>query len=154
MRGVAQRKCNVCKALGLLVVALSLLQPNAQAAGQAAADVAAKPQVRHKYRHFSIDDQVKQLAKNLDLSETQQSEMKRILQQRQEQVRRLRSNPSFSGAERVDKFRSLQEGTATQIRAVLNEEQKKKYDPPRQRETSGTSPKASLEDWLKATKQK
>jgi hypothetical protein len=37
--------------------------------------------------------------------------------------------------------------------ALLNEDQKKKYNPPRQPEAPGTSPKASLEDWLKVTKQ-
>jgi hypothetical protein len=96
----------------------------------------------------SIDDQVKGLAKNLDLTETQQSAVKGILQQRQRET--LRIWRQSSGSDRLSRFRMLQLWTVAQIRVVLNDEQKKKYNPLGQRPPQQTDQR-SVEDWMKAT---
>jgi len=89
----------------------------------------------------------------LDLNERQQSELKRVLWSRHDQVIKILSAQSLSPADRVNQFRAINDNTVERIMALLNEEQKKKYNPPRQPEAPGTSSKASLEDWLKVTKQ-
>ena len=48
-------------------------------------------------------------------------------------------------------FRALQDNTVERIRAVLNEEQKKKYDPLAVRRVQPAPDQRSVEDWLKAT---
>jgi Spy/CpxP family protein refolding chaperone len=112
----------------------------------------ARPVLRAAPRHrtrVTVDDQVKGFAKNLDLNEEQQAAVKKILERRQqESVRIMRSG---SGPDGVGRLQALQIGTVEQIRAVLTEEQKKKYNPlaPHPPQTSS---QPSVEDWMKATK--
>ena len=105
---------------------------------------------RHQTRP-SIDGRVRVLAKALDLSEAQQSAVRKILEQRQQQAWRIRGDPSSSGRARIDKFRVLQDNTVSQIRAVLNEEQRAKYDPFAARRLQPATQQRSVEDWLEAT---
>lgn len=111
-----------------------------------------KPQTRPPFRRrtVTIDDQVKRFTESLDLSETQQSEVKQILEFRQQQTRRIRLDDSLSGAERISRIRGLQDSTVARIRAVLNDDQKKKYDPLAVRQAQKDSPPASVGDWMKA----
>jgi len=102
-------------------------------------------------RRPTIDDRVKAFAKGLDLSETQQIAVKKILQERQQETLRIRTDPSIPGSQRIDRFRALQDQTVMRIRAVLNDEQKKKYDPLAVRKLSPAPNQKSVEDWLKET---
>jgi hypothetical protein len=108
----------------------------------------AQPAPRHSKRRVTVDDQVRGLAKNLDLNQDQQETVKKILERRQqESVRLMRSG---SGPDAIDRFRALQTGTVEQIRAVLNDEQKKKYNPLAPRPPQA-SDQPSVQDWIKAT---
>jgi hypothetical protein len=132
-----------------LLLAACLL-PGVLAAGQTPGSADTKPQARPAFRRVAIDDQVKRLAKSLDLSETQQSEVKRILEYQQIQMRRIREDGSIPGDERIGRFRALQDSTVSRISAILNDEQKKKYNPLAVREVQKASPQPSVEDWMKA----
>jgi len=111
----------------------------------------AQPAARatHRHKRVIVDDQLKGLARNLELDEGQQAAIKRILERRQEES--LRIMHDGSGPDGISRFRALQVMTVEQIRSVLNDEQKKKYNvlvehPPQ------TSPQPSVEDWMKAAK--
>jgi hypothetical protein len=108
------------------------------------------PPKAHSSRTSTIDSRVSVFAKNLELTEAQQSAVKKILQDRQRQSLRIRLDGSTSGADRIEQFRILQQNTVARIRAVLNEEQKKKYDPFATQKVQQT-PERSVEDWLKLT---
>ena len=103
----------------------------------------------HHRTRVNIDDQVKEFAKNLDLNQEQQAAVKKILERRQQES--LHIMRSSSGPDAIDRFRALQVGTVEQIRAVLNDEQKKKYNPLAPHPAQ-TSPQPSVEDWMKAAK--
>jgi hypothetical protein len=103
------------------------------------------------HRRPTLDDRVKAFAKALDLSESQQAAVKRILEQRQAEILRLRQDGSISGEQRMDRLRALQDQTVLHIRAVLNDEQKKKYDPLAVRDRTPAPDQKSVEDWLKET---
>ena len=123
-----------------------------QAAGQTSPSVDPKrqtgtPVTRHT---ITIDDQVKRFAELLDLSEAQQSKVKKALEFQQVQIRRIRLDGSVSGAEKINRLRGLQDNTVASIRAVLNDEQKKKYDPLAVRQAQKGSSQTSVEDWMKA----
>jgi hypothetical protein len=135
--------------LGFVLLALSLpiLISSAPARSQDPEPANSARPAGHRPRTISIDDQVKGLAKNLDLTETQQSAVKRILQQRLETLRMMRNSP---GSDQISQFQMLQARTVAQIRAVLNDEQKKKYNPLAPH-PSQSSPQPSVEDWMKAT---
>ncbi len=121
------------------------------AAQPAGAASPARREVRGR-AHPSLDDRVKALARSLDLSETQQSAVKKILEQRQEETLRLRLDPSVPPSLRIDLFRAIQDKTVERIRSVLDQEQKKKYDPLAPRRLPPSPDQRSVEDWLQATR--
>lgn len=102
-------------------------------------------------RRPTLDDRVKALAAALDLNESQQVAVKKILEQRQLEMLRIRQDPSIEGSDRIGKLRALQDQTVQRIRAVLNDEQKKKYNPLAIRDREPAPDQKSVEDWLKAT---
>lgn len=102
-------------------------------------------------RRPTIDDHVKILAKSLNLTEPQQSAVKKILEERQAATLRLRTDGTISGSERIDRLRALQDQTIQKIRGVLDDEQRKKYDPLAVRKVPPAPDQKSVEDWIKAT---
>ncbi len=136
--------------IGTLLL-LALCFHGASALAQAPEAPPPKPQAsQHPSKRSNIDARVSILAKNLDLTAEQQSAVKSILEQRLQQTLLIRRDPSISGSTRIERFRKLQETTVERIRAVLNDEQKKKYDPMAARRVQST-PEHSVEDWLKAS---
>ncbi len=109
------------------------------------------PAVAQRGHRPTIDERVKVFAKNLGLNEEQQAAVKKILEQRQQETLRIRQDTSISGGARIERFRALQDHTIERIRTVLNEEQKKKYDPLAVRKATPAPDQKSVEDWLKVT---
>lgn len=109
------------------------------------------PAVAQRGHRPTIDDRVKVLARSLELNEAQQAAVKKILEQRQQEALRIRQDASISGGARIERFRALQDHTVERIRAALNEEQRKKYDPLAVRRVAPASDQKSVEDWLKVT---
>ena len=135
----------------VLVLPVGYLVPFQAFAGvQAPGAVTPQHQTRRQYNRPSLDERVSRFAKSFDLSEAQQSAVKKILEERQQQILRIRDDTSISGSARISQFRALQESTVERIRAVLNEEQKKKYNPLAPRDIPQTE-QPSVEDWLKVT---
>jgi len=122
-----------------------------QTAAGAPAGARAARQTHRAHRSSSIDDRVAQFAKALDLNEAQQAAVKRILEQRQQQTLKIRLDQSITGSARIERFQALQVSTVQQIHAVLNEEQRKKYDPLAPRRLQPAPDQRSVEDWLKVT---
>lgn len=132
-----------------LALGLSFLLASTFAPGQTSAGASPEPPSTHRYRRLSVDDQVRGLARTLELSDTQQLAVKKILESRQQATMRILRNTS--GDDRISGIRALQLRTVAEIRAVLNDEQRKKYNPLGQRPPQPTSPQPSVEDWMKAT---
>jgi hypothetical protein len=104
---------------------------------------------RNSYRKLTIDDKVRQFAKALDLNEAQQAGLKAVLERQQVQAKQIQFDPSLSGQERIGRFRALQNETVLHIRALLNDEQEKKYDPlGRGKQEEGFSDKY-VDQWMK-----
>jgi hypothetical protein len=99
----------------------------------------------------TLDDRIAALSKNLELTEPQRTAVKNILIRRQQQTLRIR-NSAVPGDVRIGQFRALQDQTINEIRAVLTDDQKKKYDPLVLRNIpKSDEPQRSLEDWIKLT---
>jgi len=94
------------------------------------------------------------LAKYLELDEAQQIALQKILEQRQQEVLQMRFTPLPAGSAQIDRFRAIQDKTVNRIRAVLNQEQRKKYDILAIRRSVPPPPKTSVQDWLKAATQR
>jgi len=134
-----------------LAVMLSVPSAGVPALAQSAdATAAGNGTLRPRIRR-NIDDRVLRLTKTLELDQAQQSAVKKILEQRLQQIEWIRRDPSISGGDRIEKFRTLQASTVEQIRGVLNDEQKKKYDPLAVRRLQPAPEQRSVQDWLEAT---
>jgi Spy/CpxP family protein refolding chaperone len=134
-----------------LALVFPILSPSAPAFAQVAGASSPSRGTARRRTRPNLDDRVKVLAKSLDLSEAQQAALKKILEQRQQEILQMRLSPSSAGSAQIDRFRAIQDKTVEWIRAVLNDEQRKKYDPLAVRRLPPAPQQRSVEDWLKAT---
>ena len=135
---------------GLILLSPMLVSAAPDAAGEPGA-AAPAPRAHHAHTRPSLDERVRQFGQGLGLSEDQRAAVKKILEKRQRDTLRLRVDPSLSGAARIERFRGLQVSTVEEIRAVLNEEQRKKYNPLAPRDIPQPPNQRSVEDWIKLT---
>jgi hypothetical protein len=78
-------------------------------------------------------------------------EVRRILEDQRLQVAKVWDDTSVPSALRVNATRTISDRTGDRIRALLTEEQKKKYNRPRKpRAAAEHSDARSVEDWMKA----
>jgi hypothetical protein len=105
------------------------------------------------HRRTPLDRRVQLLARELELDTVQQVKVRALLEGQREQVQRVWSNTATPSAVRVSNTQIIGERTADQMRALLTEEQRKKYTVARQREASDAS-KVSVETWMSGTQAK
>lgn len=80
--------------------------------------------------HHQIDPnrQVQMLSKRLNLTADQQNQILPILTQRDQQMQAIRSDSSLSAQDRRAKMREVREQSDSQIKGILNDQQKAGYD--------------------------
>lgn len=76
----------------------------------------------------SIDDQVKMLTQELNLTTDQQTKMKNVLEDQHQQAMTIINDASLPRDEKIQRIRSLRETTISKARSMLNDDQKKKLD--------------------------
>ena len=74
------------------------------------------------------DAQLQHLTKALDLSPDQQSQIKPVLEARQQQIEALFQDQSLSREDRHSKAQAIRTDTHAKIEAVLNDQQKQKFE--------------------------
>jgi hypothetical protein len=138
-----------------LVVLTLAVHGAVPASGVAAAKNAAavsKPPLLPRGQRSGLDKRVATLAKALDLDARQQAALRKVLQDQREQVQRIWLDESASPADRITAMRQVSMHTAGRIRGLLNEDQRKKYDPPAQADPGKTIGGAHVEDWMNGGK--
>jgi hypothetical protein len=139
-----------CRIFAKLAPLLPVLLLTASIPAQVADSARGSQSLIRKHKRPSPDERGKALAKYLELNQTQQIALQKILEQRQEEVLKMRFTPLPAGSAQIDRFRAIQDKTANRIRAVLNQEQRKKYDLLAIRRSAPPGSKTSVQDWLKA----
>ena len=128
-------------------LALALWIPVAALAGapveSAPAQAAATPRAASP-----LDRRMALLTAELTLTASQQNQIKALLQHQREDVRQLWSDPAVPAALRIGRTQAISERTADSIRNLLDEEQRKKYLQPRQRDASVGAGGAGVEAWM------
>jgi periplasmic protein CpxP/Spy len=102
-----------------------------QASPSATQESAASGQ--HRRAHWKHDQQdpakrVKLMTKKVNLNSDQQSKVQTILEDQQKQMEALRQDTSLSAQDRHTKVADLRQNSSSQIRALLNQDQQKKFD--------------------------
>lgn len=106
---------------------------------------------QHRNTALPLDQRVDLLAKEIDLDTTQRIKVKTLLEGQREQVRKVWSDSSVPAAYRISATQAISDRTADQIRELLNEEQRKKYNLPRQaHEAANETNRRSMEEWMDA----
>ncbi len=76
----------------------------------------------------SVEDHVKHLTKELNLTEDQQAKVKSILEEQHKQIASLRQDSTLSPEDRRAKFQEIHQKTSQEIREALNKDQQSKFD--------------------------
>jgi protein CpxP len=80
-------------------------------------------------RHMQDPDhQLQHMTKQLDLSADQQTQIRPILVDRQQKMQALWQNQSLSREDRHTQMESIREDSKAKIEAVLNDQQKQKFE--------------------------
>jgi len=72
--------------------------------------------------------QLERLTRELNLTTDQQSQIKPLLVDRAQKMQALMQNQSMSQEDRRTQMRTISEGTNNSIKALLNDDQKQKFD--------------------------
>lgn len=86
--------------------------------------------------------QLQRLSEGLNLTDDQKQQIKPILEDRQKQMEQLHADTSTSMDDKRAKMHSLSEESNTKIRAVLNDDQKQKFDKMQERMRIGCTVRA------------
>jgi hypothetical protein len=100
----------------------------------------------HRTPGQGIEETVHRLARGLDLDAPQQVKLREILWDQQRQMRRLRENPG-PGIDWASTTAGIVARSKERIRAMLNDEQKKKYSVDVPRDGLGPA-QADLQHWI------
>ena len=134
------------------------VRPTAPTADEVPATEAAAPAAPRRYTHNhtarhltiaqSIEESVQRLTRGLDLNPDQQERLREILMDQHRQMMRLRKAGFGASDDATGAMLSIYDQTRARIRALLTEEQLKKYPAavPRDQTAAG---QADLESWLK-----
>ena len=113
-------------------------EPAPPPAGQQPDQQSAPGMGRHMgHRHMpTVDDQLKHLTKQLNLSDDQQAKLKPILEDQRKQMDGIRNDSSLSREDRFSKMQELRQSSDTQIKSVLNDDQQKNFDKMREEQAN------------------
>jgi Spy/CpxP family protein refolding chaperone len=100
----------------------------------------------------ALERRVQLLTHELDLNAQQQQAVRKILLAQREAVKQIWQDPEIAPAERAPAVRLAGERTADEIRVVLNEEQKKKYNRPLLDGELSTRANTDVEGWLRTVR--
>jgi hypothetical protein len=140
-----------------LMLALAMFLLGGSLPATAAAPVDTAPSAPGTGLNFSplpaLDRRITLLAKELDLSETQQVAMRKLLLEQREKVARLWNESAIPSQDRIRATQMIGDQTADRIRQLLTEEQRKKYIQPRTtRPAPPPGQNRSVEEWMQATR--
>jgi hypothetical protein len=114
---------------GLLAVsANAALYAQGQTQPQTQAPAAGAQEQGHRGMRMDPNKQLEHLAKTLNLSADQQTQIKPILTDRQQKMQALWQDQSLSREDRHGKAQAIQQDTKTRLEATLNDQQKQQFE--------------------------
>jgi periplasmic protein CpxP/Spy len=81
-----------------------------------------------KKKNMDADQQLQRLTSRLNLSSAQQSQIKPVLEERQQKMQTLHQDQSISQTDRRNQAKSISDDSNSKIEAVLNDSQKQKFE--------------------------
>jgi type IV secretory pathway VirB9-like protein len=133
------------------VAALLIGAASAAAVEPAARTLSAAP--LHRAARGTLDERLEALSRMLNLDTRQQASVRELLQRQRMQVMQIWEDAGVPAAYRVHATQMLSEQTSERIRALLNEEQKKKFPQPQPMRAAPTDSLGgrSIDEWISVT---
>lgn len=128
---------------------LPMLVPCSLLAAQETNDSQNVHRVEPPQKRQRLEERVERLGRYLDANEGQKSELKNILREMQQEILNMRRAPAPGEELQMDRLRSIEDKAAEKIRAILNEEQREKYDQLGIRNSNSAAQDTSVKEWLK-----
>jgi Spy/CpxP family protein refolding chaperone len=114
---------------GLLATGVMLAQETGSAPEQNAPQAESGGMGGHHGGHrMDADQRLAHMTKRYKLTADQQSQIKPILQDEQQQMQAMHSDAATSRDDKMAKMKSMHEADTQKIEAVLNDDQKQKYE--------------------------
>jgi hypothetical protein len=132
----------------LLFAGATLVTVQIAAAQDAAPAVVAKATGVHNGGVPALERRLQVLTRELGLEPGQQVRIRRILESQRDAIHRIWSDPAVPPAERAAATQAQTERTGDDIRAALNEDQKKIYNRSRRDSTLPPNEKRDVEQWM------
>lgn len=89
---------------------------------------ATTPTTMAHHREMNADRDLMRMTKRLDLTQDQQTQIKPILEDRDQQLNQLWQDSSISKTDRRAKSKGIRDDARSKIDSILNDEQKAKFD--------------------------
>lgn len=118
---------------GLLATGVMLAQEPGSAPEQGAPQAEGGGMGGHGGHHMDPDKMLAHMTKRYNLTSDQQSQIKPILQDQQQQMQALHSDTSTSQDDKRAKMMSMHQESAQKIEAVLTDQQKQKFEADQQK---------------------
>ena len=110
------------------IVLTGLLGLGLSAFAQDQSAPAPPPMSGQRGQRMNPDKQLERLTKTLNLSSDQQTQIKPILENQQQQMMQIRQDQTLSREDRMTKAQGVRDDSKSKIEAVLNDQQKQKYE--------------------------
>lgn len=118
---------------GLLSTGVMFAQEPGSAPEQGAPQAQGGGMGMHGGHHMDPDQMLAHMTKRYNLTADQQSQIKPILQDQQQQMQSLRSDTSSSREDKMAKMQSMHQESTQKIEAVLTDQQKQKFEADQQK---------------------
>jgi periplasmic protein CpxP/Spy len=110
---------------GLLISALSVSAAYAQ---ESSSQSTSPPPAKGQMHPPNPDQQLKELTNALNLTSDQQTKIRPILVNQDQQMRSLHADTTMTPEEKKAKFKSIRQDTDSKMDTILNDEQKQQYE--------------------------
>lgn len=101
-----------------------------------------------RHKASPLDQRVALLTRQLGLDAQQQLALRKVLEGQRAEVLRIWDDQSLSSASRIGATQAVTDRTADNIRALLTDEQKKKFRPPRPVRDPAAGSRANVSEWM------
>jgi hypothetical protein len=147
------RKSKLWSCFGMGVAVLLIGAARAAAVEPGATLPAAPEAVHRQAARGTLDQRIDALARMLNLDSRQRASVRELLQRQRLQMAQIWDDAGVPAAYRVHATHLLSEQTSENIRALLNEEQKKKFPQPQPVRAAPTDALGgrSIDDWISVT---
>ncbi len=86
---------------------------------------------------MTAEQRLQKMTKQLNLTDEQKEQIMPILENEQKEMQAMREDSSLSRSDRTSKMQQLRQGTSSQIKPVLNQDQQQKYEQMTNRQGQG-----------------